>query len=122
MAMSSAGRGVSTLASMNDSTRSSRAAVDRRTLDQERASLALSAARMGEFEWDADKDRMIISERLAAITGFTAGELPLTSGGRVLPYIHPDDVGALPGPTIYDIAQHDRVEADFRLTRPDNGK
>jgi PAS domain S-box-containing protein len=97
-------------------------AADPLALEQERASLALSAARMGEFEWDAHGDRMIISERLAAITGFPAGHLPLTQGGRVLPYIHPDDVAAFPGPSIYDIARHDRIEADFRLTRPDNGK
>ena len=108
---------------MDAGARHPRNAADQLALEQERASLALSAARMGEFEWDAHDDRMIISERLAAITGFPAGELALIdSGGRVLPYIHPDDVGALPGPTIYDIARHDRVEADFRLTRPDNGK
>ncbi len=100
-----------------------RNAADPLALEQERASLALSAAQMGEFEWDAHADRMIISERLAAIMGFPAGELPLTSsGGRVLPYIHPEDVGALPGPTIYDFAKHDRIEVDFRLTRPDNGQ
>lgn len=67
-----------------------RAAAER-LLDAERLALALSAARLGEFEWNVKTDRLRISERMARISGIPAGEVPAEEGKAVWPYIHPED-------------------------------
>ena len=54
--------------------------VMRQGTDRERLELALQIARLGEFEWDLDRDVFTISTRLAAITGLTAGETAAESG------------------------------------------
>ena len=45
-----------------------------RVSEDGRAALALTAAEMGEFEWDLKRDVFLVSERMAAITGVPAGE------------------------------------------------
>jgi two-component sensor histidine kinase len=87
----------------------------------QRASLALDAARMGEFEWDADNDRLVISERLAAITGLPAGERqPETA--RFVAHVHPDDVALVSKAIEHVLYSCDRLEIEFRFTRPDDGR
>jgi PAS domain-containing protein len=39
-----------------------------------RLELALQAAGLGEFQWDLDTNTLLISARMAAITGFPEGE------------------------------------------------
>ena len=56
-----------------------------------RAGLALSAAGMGEFEWDIAKDRFIFSERAAAITGIPAGAMRAKGGEAAKTFVHPED-------------------------------
>src|SRR5471032_2892182 len=60
-----------------------------------RAELALSAARMGEFEWDFSRDLFFVSQRMADITGLQAGVFPAQRGLFALGFIHPDDVEAV---------------------------
>jgi PAS domain S-box-containing protein len=110
------------LADMDDGARRTRNATDQLALEQERASLALDAARMGEFEWEPDQDRLIVSERLAAITGMPAGDSPAEGGAAVSRDVHPDDVAALRAAVRESVAANDRFDVEFRMIRRDNGK
>ena len=71
------------------------AAAGRASPEPDLASLALTAAEMGEFEWDRTRDRLFISERMAKITGRQAGEGPALGGEAVFEGVHPDDRPAL---------------------------
>jgi PAS domain S-box-containing protein len=109
------------LASMEEGARQTRILTDRLALDQERASLALSAARMGEYVWDMDADRFYVTDRMAAITGLPAGDLPAETG-RLAPHIHPDDLPRAREAVEVDLATTGRFEVEVRFTRPDNGQ
>jgi PAS domain S-box-containing protein len=98
-----------------------RLAADRLAIEQERASLALDAAQMGEFEWELDEDRLIVSDRMARVTGLAPGSMPAEGGDAFYRFVHPDDAGALreirPA-----LLRDGRYETEFRLIRPDNGR
>ncbi|HJV43764.1 HWE histidine kinase domain-containing protein [Caulobacter sp.] len=64
---------------------------DSRMLESERLNLAITAAALGEFEWDIKRDVFKISPRLAKIAGIASGEIPAENGAALYPYIHPDD-------------------------------
>jgi PAS domain S-box-containing protein len=110
------------LASMDEGARRTRNAADQLALEQERASLALDAAQMGEFEWEIEEDRLIISPRMAAITGVPAGSMPAERGAAVFRYIHPDDVSALREKLADALLLHGRYEVEYRMVRPDDGR
>jgi len=106
---------------MDEGARETRNAADRLAIEQERASLALDAAKMGEFEWEIDEDRLIVSDRMARVTGLPPGSMPAERGEAFNRYVHPDDADALR--TIRDaLARDGRYETEFRLIRPDNGR
>ncbi len=109
------------LASMVDDARNTRIASEQPALGSELASLALSAARIGEYELDRAEDRFVVSERLAAITGLPAGELP-REGGRLAAHVHPDDLAALKRADEVELAETGRLDVEFRFTRPDDGR
>lgn len=62
-----------------------------RTLESERLDLAISAASLGEFEWDIRRDLFTISPRLAKISNIEPGERPAENGEALYPYIHAED-------------------------------
>lgn len=64
---------------------------DSRMLESERLNLAITAAALGEFEWDIKRDVFKISPRLAKISNIAPGEIPAENGAALYPYIHPDD-------------------------------
>src|SRR5271169_4291901 len=107
---------------MDDGASPKRTDTDQLAIEQERASLALTAARMGEFEWEIEEDRLIISERMAAITGLPAGSMPAEGGLASYRYVHPDDVQALARVVTERLLRDNRYEAQYRMVRPDNGK
>jgi len=109
------------LASMDEGARQTRSAADQLAIGPQRASLALDAARMGEFEWDADRQRLFISERMAAITGLPADEMS-TETGPFFAQVHPDDAARLAKSIEQCLASCERVEVEFRFTRPDDGR
>jgi two-component sensor histidine kinase/CheY-like chemotaxis protein len=109
-------------ARMEEGARPTRTAADQLAIEQERASLALDAARMGEFEWEIEEDRFIVSERMAAITGVPAGSMPADGGTVVYRYVHPDDVDALREKVSEGLMFHGRYEAEYRMVRPDDGR
>ena len=110
------------LANMDEGARPTRTAADQLALEQERASLALDAARMGEFEWEMEEDRLIVSPRMAAITGLAAGSMPAEGGAAVFRYVHPDDVDVLRRRLTESLLAHGRYELEFRMIRPDDGR
>lgn len=107
---------------MDDGARKTRNPADQLAIEQERASLALDAARMGEFEWEIEEDRFIVSDRMAAITGVPAGSWPAKSGAIGFRGVHPDDLKALGEAVALGITNHERYEVEYRMTRPDNGQ
>ncbi len=107
---------------MDAGARTTRTAADQLAIEQERASLALDAARMGEFEWEMDEDRLIVSPRMAAITGLPAGSMPADGGQAVFSYVHPDDVDELRLRLTESLRAHGRYELEFRMIRPDDGR
>lgn len=107
---------------MDEGARETRNAAEELALEQERASLALDAARMGEFEWEVDDDRLIVSERMAAITGLPAGPMAGEQGQGFYRYVHPDDVEALRGEVTEGLRGEGRYEAEYRMVRPDDGR
>ncbi len=110
------------LASMEEGARPTRNAADQLALEQERASLALDAAQMGEFEWEMEEDRLIISPRMAAITGLPAGSMPAEGGAAVYRYVHPDDAEALREKVTEGLLFQGRFEVEYRMVRPDDGR
>lgn len=87
--------------------------------EQGRSSVALSATGMGEFEWNRNSDRFVISDRLSAITGIPAGTMRAEGGHAALDYIYPDDVAVLAKQFEAVAHEGDRYEVRFRLVRPD---
>jgi PAS domain S-box-containing protein len=107
---------------MDEGASPTRTPTDQLAIEQERASLALDAARMGEFEWEIDEDRLIISQRMAAITGLPAGPMPAEGGAASYRYVHPDDVEALRRSVTEGLLRDQRYEVQYRMVRPDNGR
>ncbi|HEY1753271.1 MAG TPA: HWE histidine kinase domain-containing protein [Caulobacteraceae bacterium] len=107
---------------MDEGARDLRNAAELLALEQERASLALGAARMGEFEWEIPDDRLIVSPRMAALTGLPPGPMPAEGGAAVYRYVHPDDVEALRQEVTEKLLRDGRYECEYRMIRPDNGK
>jgi PAS domain S-box-containing protein len=87
-------------------------------LEQRRASLALTAARMGEFEWDVPGNRLLVSERMAAVLGLPVGDQAQTDARS---HVHPDDQAAVEKAIQTGLETHDRFEIEFRYLRPDDG-
>jgi PAS domain S-box-containing protein len=110
------------VAHMDEGARQTRNAADQLAISQERTSLALDAARMGEFEWEIPEDRLIISERMAQITGLPAGAMPADQGAASYRYVHPDDVEALRRAVGEGLLRDGRYEVEYRMIRPDNGR
>ena len=95
-------------------------AVTELAVEQARAALALSAAEMGEFEWDLAKDIFVVSERMAAICGMPAGQWPGRGGEYPLDVVHPDDRDSLRVLLTDKLTNEFRYTAQYRMVRPDD--
>lgn len=91
-------------------------------MDEKRLELALEAAGLGRFEWDAAKDLLIISPCAADLTGMPVGEFPARGGKAWDRYIHPDDLPRLVNLRDEPLARGEAFQVDFRQTRPDDGR
>ncbi len=89
--------------------------------DNGRAALALAAAGMGEFDYLPDTDELVISPRMAEITGLRAGRLP-TGREAMFAYIHADDLDRVREQVTKGLAEQGRFEVRYRMVRPDNGR
>jgi PAS domain S-box-containing protein len=90
--------------------------------EDSRAALALSAAEMGEFEWDLRRDVVLVSDRMAAITGVPAGEMPARGGQASLDFVHPDDRAMLRELVADSLDREERYDVRYRIVRPDTGQ
>ncbi|WP_374469186.1 HWE histidine kinase domain-containing protein [Phenylobacterium sp.] len=91
-------------------------------MNHDRLELALEAAGLGEFEWDLTRDVLVVSKRMAEITGVPAGEMP-AEGGRALDrYVHPDDLPQYLDGRSRNLGAEGRYEAEFRQVRADDGR
>ena len=97
-------------------------ASDPLALDPRRLELALEAARLGEYVLDIARDRFIVSERMATITGMPVGESAGPGREALYAVIHPDDVAAARDAMETGLHGAGRYETDFRLIRPDDGR
>lgn len=91
-------------------------------IEQGRASLALAAAVMGEFEWDIAADLFIVSPRMAEITGLPGGAMSADGGAAAYGFVHPDDRVALQAEVEKGLNRDGRYEARYRMIRPDDGR
>jgi PAS domain S-box-containing protein len=91
-------------------------------VDQERLQLALEAAGQGTFEWDLARDVLVVSARMAEITGMPAGEAPAAGGRAWDAFLHDDDKGFLARGRDEALASGEAFKAHVRHTRPDDGR
>jgi hypothetical protein len=92
-----------------------------RSLESERLDLAISAASLGEFEWDIKRDVFKISPRLAKISDIEPGERPAENGDALYPYIHPDDRDWVRETINEQLRETGRYDVEYRRTPgPDN--
>ena len=94
----------------------------RARLDQSRVELALDAAGLGEFEWDIARDRMMISDRMRAITGVASSAARGEGGDLSFRFVHADDVAALKETVDKGLRGAGRYSAEYRMIRPDDGR
>ena len=91
-------------------------------LEAERLNLALSAAKLGEFEWDIKRDVFKISPRLAKIADMEPGEIPAEGGDALYEFLHPDDKAWLSESIDEQLAASDRYEAEYRRPNAPDGR
>lgn len=93
-----------------------------RSLESERLDLAISAASLGEFEWDIKRDVFKISPRLAKISDIEPGEIPGEDGQALYRYVHPDDQAWLKESIDQQLEDTDRYEAEYRRPNGPDGR
>jgi PAS domain S-box-containing protein len=95
--------------------------IETSSLDRRRLELALESARMGEFEWDAIRKVLIVSDRMAAIKGLPTGEYPIENFEGLAHGIYEDDQPLLLA--ALEAAKRDSAnfEVAHRFVRRDNG-
>lgn len=88
-----------------------------RNLESERLQLAISAASLGEFEWDIKRDIITVSPRLAAISNIEPGEVPANNGLVLFEYLHPEDQEWAPEFINKQLRETGHYDVEYR--RPD---
>ena len=83
--------------------------------DAERLSLALAAARLGDWSWDAATDVVTFSERAAQIFQIPAGPHMTWTAMRGL--LHPDDAERARVAVEDAIRTHTDYDIEYRLQR-----
>lgn len=69
-----------------------RLAQEQRRYDDQRVSLALDTAGLGEFEWNIDADDIFLSPRVRELTGIQRDVVGGEGGDYAFRHLHPDDV------------------------------
>ena len=87
--------------------------------DQDFASLALTAAGVGNFHWNLAADEWWVSPQMAAIAGIVAGPAPAEVGEALYRCAHPDDREIVRTAVSGAIRKTERIECRFRPFRSD---
>jgi PAS domain S-box-containing protein len=82
----------------------------------QRLSLALGAARMGDWSWDAATDMVTLSERATEIFGIPAGPHMTWAGLRGL--LHPADAERVRLAVEEAVANRGQYDIEYRIRRP----
>lgn len=91
-----------------------------RNLERERLELAITAASLGEFEWDIKRDIITVSPRLAAISNIEPGEVAGNNGLVLFDYLHPEDREWAPEFINKQLRETGRYDVEYRRpTGPD---
>ncbi|HEY1928844.1 MAG TPA: HWE histidine kinase domain-containing protein [Caulobacteraceae bacterium] len=85
------------------------------------ASPAMTAAGLGEFEWDARQDLLIVGAQTSALIGLAEGATPACGGETLLRVIHEEDRDGVRQGWQDSLAQDGRFDFQFRIVRPDTG-
>jgi PAS domain S-box-containing protein len=107
---------------MSEPRRTEPDAEEKLAIEQGRASLALDAAGMGEFEWDLEQDLFIVSPRMATITGLAVGAMAAEMGLKAYSYIHSEDVERVGQEVAKGLLEQGRYEVRYRMVRPGDGR
>jgi len=91
-------------------------------VERSRLELALEVAGLGEFEWDRAAGVLVVSQRMAAISGLPAGALPATGGDAMEPYLDADSLAALSAGFQHSRDTGGAFRMEFQHTRPDDGR
>jgi PAS domain S-box-containing protein len=83
----------------------------------ERLNLALSAAALGDWSWEARSDVVTFSERAAAIFGIPPG--PHMTWTAMQGLLHPDDRGRARREVERAVAERTKYDIEYRVQRPD---
>ena len=98
------------------------AAESRRTDDRQRLELALSAARMGSFDWDLIADKVVISEQAARIFGAEPGEHDGHEGKLVFSILPREDREAIIEMVMSRIRAGENYELEHRAINQRDGR
>ncbi|MBW4661962.1 MAG: PAS domain S-box protein [Drouetiella hepatica Uher 2000/2452] len=83
----------------------------------EQLSLALTAAKLGDWSWQAATDIVTLSEQAAAIFSIPPG--PYTTWTQMQNLLHPDDRERARLQVEQAIAEHSDYDIEYRVMRPD---
>ncbi|MBS0334103.1 MAG: PAS domain-containing protein [Proteobacteria bacterium] len=92
----------------------------RHTEEHRRLEQALEVAGLGEFEWDMGRGVLMVSRRMAAITGFPEGPMKVAGTAALEPYIHPDDFAAFRDSVVEQRPAGGQYEFEFRMRPADS--
>jgi len=90
--------------------------------ERPRLELALEAAGLGEFEWDMSRGLLVVSERMAAITGVPAGAMPAEGSAVLEPFLGPEGLEAVRADFERSRETGGVFGFEFQHTRPDDGR
>jgi two-component sensor histidine kinase len=95
---------------------------DQERSDADRADLALTAAAVGEYEWNIVLDEWVVSPRMAALTGLPAGVAPARSGQALVDHVYAEDQSDVRRAVAETLGRDGRFDIRFRFIRPDDGR
>ncbi len=93
-----------------------------RNLESERLDLAISAASLGEFEWDIKRDIIKVSPRLAKISNIEPGEVPAGNGLVLFDYLHPEDQEWAPEFINRQLRETGHYDVEYRRPNSPDGR
>lgn len=98
------------------------ALIAKRNLESERLDLAISAASLGEFEWDIRRDVIKVSPRLAKISNIEPGEVPAGNGLVLFDYLHPEDQEWAPDFINKQLKETGHYDVEYRRPNGPDGR
>ncbi|HYG27959.1 MAG TPA: HWE histidine kinase domain-containing protein, partial [Caulobacteraceae bacterium] len=93
-----------------------------RRYDDQRVSLALDAAGLGEFEWDVTPDEIYFSSQARALTGIEQDSVRGEAGEFSFRFVHPDDLERVRREVREQLDASGRYGVEYRMVRPSDNR